>query len=115
MVKRLLKNRYKLRLLFFCRGFFMVEITKLFWKKAYTSDNFELGEIHSADLDPATWHINSLFISLTDEAATAFGFKHPFLGKVTVCLPVSTVKAISDTAVLNQTLEELRSLKQCKA
>ena len=93
----------------------MVEITKLFWKKAYTADNFELGEIHSADLDPQTWTINSLYVSLTDEAATAFGLKHPFLGKVTVCLPVSTVKAISDTAVLNQTLEELRTLKQCKA
>jgi Uncharacterized conserved protein len=93
----------------------MVEITRLFWKKAYTVDNFELGEIQSADLDPKTWQINSLFVALTDEAATAFGFKHPFLGKVTVCLPVSTVKAISDTAILNQTLDELRSLKQCKA
>ena len=30
----------------------MVEITKLFWKKVFTSDNFELGEVHSADLDP---------------------------------------------------------------
>jgi sporulation protein YlmC with PRC-barrel domain len=93
----------------------MVEITKLFWKKAYTADNFELGEIHSADLDPTTWHIDSLFISLTDEAATAFGFKHPYLGKVTVCLPVTAVKAISDTAILNQTLEELRNIRQCKA
>jgi len=92
----------------------MVEITKLFWKRTYTADNFELGEIHSADLDPQTWKINSLFVALTDEAANAFGLKHPFLGKVIVCLPTSAVTSITDTAILNQTLEELRSLKQCK-
>jgi len=92
----------------------MVEITKLFWKKAYTSDNFELGEVHSAELDMATWKITSLYINLSDEASNALGFKHPFLGKVVVCLPVSDVKSISDTAVLNHTLEQLRSLKQCK-
>jgi sporulation protein YlmC with PRC-barrel domain len=93
----------------------MVEITKIFWKKAYTADSFELGEIHSADFDPQTWTINSLFVSLTDEAATALGFKHPYLGRVTVCLPVSSVKSISDTAILNQTFDELRTIKQCKA
>jgi sporulation protein YlmC with PRC-barrel domain len=93
----------------------MVEITKLFWKKAFTSDNLELGEVHSADLDPNTWQITSLFVTLTDEAATAFGFRHPFLGKVIVCLPVSAVKQVAvDKTVLNQTLDELRSLKQCK-
>jgi len=28
----------------------MVEITRIFWKRAFTADNFELGEVHSADL-----------------------------------------------------------------
>jgi sporulation protein YlmC with PRC-barrel domain len=92
----------------------MVEITRLFWKKAYTADNFELGEVHSAELDMGTWQITSLYVNLTDEATKAFGFKQPYLGRVTVCLPVSAVKAIADVAMLNQTLEELRSLRQCK-
>ncbi len=92
----------------------MVEITRLFWKRAFTSDNFELGEINSADVDMNNWQITSLFINLTDEASTALGFKHPFLGKVMVCLPISTVKTISDKAVLNQTIDELRNLKQCR-
>jgi len=92
----------------------MVEITRLFWKKAFTSDNFELGEVHSAELDMNTWKITSLYINLSDEASRALGFKHPFLGKVVVCLPVSDVKSIAETAVLNHTLEQLRSLKQCK-
>jgi hypothetical protein len=92
----------------------MVEITRLFWKRAFTSDNFDLGEINSADVDMNTWQITNLFINLTDEASSALGFKHPFLGKVMVCLPISTIKSVTDKAVLNQTLDELRSLKQCK-
>ncbi len=92
----------------------MVEITRLFWKKAFTADNLELGEVHSAEVDPNTWQITNFYINLTDESARAFGFKHPYLGRVTVCLPASAVKSISDHAVLNQTLDELRSLKQCK-
>lgn len=93
----------------------MVEITRLFWKKALTSDNFVLGEVESADLDKSTWQVTSLFVGLTDEASRKLGFKHPYLGKVVVCLPVSAVKSIeADRAVLNQSMEELRNLKQCK-
>lgn len=92
----------------------MVEITRLFWKRALTSDNFVLGEVESAELDMNTWQITNLYVGLSDEASTALGFKRPFLGKVIVCLPVSEVKTIKDTAVLNKTLEELRSLKECK-
>ncbi|MGD6852554.1 MAG: PRC-barrel domain-containing protein [Candidatus Bathyarchaeia archaeon] len=92
----------------------MVEITRLFWKKVFTKDNYELGELHSADVDMSTWKIMSLYINLSDEAARALGFKQPFLGKVVVCLPVEDVKSIADVAILNHTLEELRNLKQCK-
>jgi sporulation protein YlmC with PRC-barrel domain len=92
----------------------MVEITRLFWKKVFTSDNFELGEIHSADVDMNTWQITSLYINLSDEASNKLGFKHPFLGKVVVCLPVSDVKSITDKALLKHTLEHMHNLKQCK-
>jgi len=92
----------------------MVEITRLFWKKAFTSDDFLLGEVESAELDMSNWQIINLFVGLTDEASKKMGFKHPYLGKVLVCLPVSAVESISDKAVLNKTLEELRSLRQCR-
>jgi sporulation protein YlmC with PRC-barrel domain len=92
----------------------MVEITRIFWKKAFTSDAFLLGEIESAELDMTNWQIISLFVALTDEAANHLGFKVPFLGKVTVCLPVSTIKTIGDTAILNKSIAELHDLKHCK-
>jgi len=92
----------------------MVEITRLFWKKAFTSDAFMLGEVESAEVDMNTWQITSFYVGLTDEATKMMGFKRPYLGKVHVCLPVSTIKTIQDTVILNKTLPELRNLKECK-
>ncbi len=92
----------------------MVEISRLFWKKAYTSDSVLLGEVESAELDMTTWQIKNFYIGLTDEATRFLGFKRPLLGKVVVCLPVSTIESYQDKAILNQTMEELRSLKECK-
>ncbi len=92
----------------------MVEITRLFWKPAITSDGFVLGEVQSAELDMSNWQIINLFVALSEEASKKMGFKHPYLGKVLVCLPVSTVESVSDKTVLNKTMDELRSLKQCR-
>lgn len=92
----------------------MVEITRIFWRKAYTSDGLLLGEIESAEVDTNTWQIQSFFVGLTDEATRMLGFKRPFLGKVVVCLPVSAVKTVQDTAILNKTMAELHNLKECR-
>ena len=92
----------------------MVEISRLFWKKAFTSDAVLLGEVESAELDMKTWQITNFYVGLTDDATRMLGFKRPFLGKVVVCLPVSTIKSIQDTAILNQTMKELRDLNVCK-
>ena len=92
----------------------MVEITRLFWKRVFTSDAVMLGELESADVDMETWQIKNFFIALSDEAIKALGFKHPYLGKVIVCLPVSEVKAIKDTVILNKTLEDMHELRACK-
>lgn len=92
----------------------MVEITRIFWKKAFTSDNFLLGDVESAEVDMNTWQLTSFYIGLTDEATKRLGFKRPYLGKVVVCLPVSTVKTVEANAVLNKTIAELRDLKVCK-
>jgi sporulation protein YlmC with PRC-barrel domain len=92
----------------------MVEISKLFWKQAFTSDGFLLGEVQSAELDMSNWQIINLFVALDDEASKKLGFKHPYLGKILVCLPVSAVESIADRAILNKTFEELHTLKQCR-
>jgi sporulation protein YlmC with PRC-barrel domain len=92
----------------------MVEITKLFWKKVYSSDNILLGEVNSAELNEANWQIMNFYVVLTDEAAKKFSFKRPFLGKVIVCLPVSTIDTFKETLILKSTFKELMMLKECK-
>jgi len=92
----------------------MVEITRIFWKKAYSADAFLLGDIESAEVDMNNWQVTNFYVGLTDEATKSLGFKRPFLGKVVVCLPVSTIKTVQDTAILNKTMAELRNLKECK-
>ena len=94
--------------------FVTVEITRLFWKKAYTLDNVLLGEVEDADVDMNTWQVTNFYVGLTDEATRAIGFKRPFLGKVTVCLPASEITSFKDIAVLNKNMKELRDLKVCK-
>jgi sporulation protein YlmC with PRC-barrel domain len=92
----------------------MVEITRLFWKKAYTLDNVLLGDVEDADVDMNTWQVMNFYVGLTDEAAKMMKFKRPYLGKVVVCLPVSLIKSFQDTAVLNKTMQELQNLRVCK-
>jgi sporulation protein YlmC with PRC-barrel domain len=92
----------------------LVEITRLFWKKVFTSDAVLLGEIHSAELDMDTWQVTNFYLNLSDEAAKKLGFRQPYLGRLTICLPVSEIKTIKDTAILNKTMEELGNLRQCK-
>jgi sporulation protein YlmC with PRC-barrel domain len=92
----------------------MVEISRLFWKKVYTSDGFLVGETESADLDEKTWQITSFFVNLTDQATALLEMKRPFMGKVMVCLPVTLIASISDTAILNKNKGELGGLRQCK-
>jgi sporulation protein YlmC with PRC-barrel domain len=92
----------------------MVEITRMFWKKVFTSDGFLMGEINSAELDTTTWQVKSFYVVLTDEAIAKFKFKRPFLGKVIVCLPTNTISNVKDTAILNKTINEMLDLKECK-
>ncbi len=92
----------------------MVEITQLFWKKVVANDGFVLGEIQSGKMDENTWQITHFYVSLTEQAAKALGFRIPFLGKVTICLPVSTIKTFKDIVILKNSLDELGQLKECK-
>jgi hypothetical protein len=41
-----------------------------------------------------------------------FNFKKPLLGSVTVCLPVSVIKAIGDVVSLNENMENLKYLPE---
>jgi sporulation protein YlmC with PRC-barrel domain len=83
--------------------------------KVITADAFTLGEIDGTHADTATWQITNLDVGLTKEATRELGFKKPMLGTLTLCLPITTVKKVGDVITLNKSLQELKSLKECKA
>jgi sporulation protein YlmC with PRC-barrel domain len=79
-----------------------------------TSDAYTLGEVDGTHADITNWNITHLDVDLTKEATEELGFKKPFLGSLTVCLPIDAVKNVGDVITLNKTLMGLKNLKECK-
>lgn len=78
-----------------------------------TADAYTLGEIDGAHADTNLWNITHLDVELTKEASAELGFKKPFLGSITVCLPISSIKNVGDVVTLNKSLLDLKNLKEC--
>ena len=83
-------------------------------KQVITSEAHVLGEIEGVEIDISTWTISHLHISLLKNNVKKFNFKKPLLGSVTVCLPISTIKAVGDVISLNQTIEDLKYMQEFK-
>lgn len=90
-----------------------MKIVELNGKKVITSDGAVLGEVEGADLEASRWQITHLYISLSDAGLNELGFKKPFMGKVVVCLPVLMVKSLGEVFSLNQSIHEIKNLKEC--
>jgi sporulation protein YlmC with PRC-barrel domain len=91
-----------------------MKISKLDGMNVITSDAYTLGEVDGAHADTETWNITHLDVELNKEATVELGYKKPFLGSITVCLPVNAVAKVGDVITLNQSLLELKNLKECK-
>ena len=92
-----------------------MKVSKLNGMKVITADAYTLGEVEGAHMDKEKWGITHLDVGLTKDATRELGFKKPMLGSLTVCLPVTVVKGLGDVLTLNQSLLELKNLKECKA
>jgi sporulation protein YlmC with PRC-barrel domain len=90
-----------------------LKVSKLNGMKVITDDAYNLGEVAGAHADIGIWSLTHLDVELTKEATEELGFKKPFLGSITVCLPVSAVKTVGDVVTLNASLLDLKSLKEC--
>jgi len=91
----------------------MTEISKLYGKKVITKDAFTVGEITGAEMndDLCITHIE---VKLTKEATKELGLKKPYLGNVSVCLPVIYVRSIGDVITLSRNRHELKKMPECK-
>lgn len=92
----------------------MVKASKLNGKKVVTTNAFVVGTVEGTELDMNTWQVTHLHIGLTSEATQQLGFRKPFLGGVTVCLPVSHIQAVHHVITLNKSFQELKETEECK-
>jgi len=88
-------------------------VRKIDAKQVLSSDARAVGEISGAYVDLETWKINSLAVDLNNETIELFGFKKPrtpFMGTVSVCMPIDAVKVAGDIITLKTKYEELPNL-----
>jgi sporulation protein YlmC with PRC-barrel domain len=81
-------------------------------KKVVGTEGYILGEVDGIDIDINTWRAGNFFVSLSDEAISELGFKKPFIGKVTMCLPTKRVKAVGEVITLNEPVRNLKSIAE---
>ena len=78
------------------------------------SDGVTIGELQGADVETENWQVTHVHIGLNDKTLKEFGLRNPYLGRVLICLPVDTIRAVNEIITLKKTLSELKINKECK-
>ena len=82
--------------------------------KVITSEAQVLGEVEGTEISIDDWKVTHLHISLTKDISEKFNLKKPLLGSISVCLPITTVKAVGDVISIDKTIEDLKYMKEFK-
>jgi len=92
----------------------MVKVSTLIGKKVITTDAFTVGEVSGVEMDTDRWRITHIDVGLTKDATNELGFKKPFMGHISICMPIKIIKEFGDVVTLKKTREELRGIPECK-
>ena len=88
-------------------------VRKIDGRQVVSSDARAVGEVSGAYVDLETWKINHLAVDLNNETIELLGFKKPrtpFMGSVSVNLPIDAVKVAGDIITLYRKYQELPDL-----
>ena len=89
-----------------------VNPVKLKGKKVVGASGFVVGEAEGLDLDPTSWRVTSLQVSLTRDAGTMLGFGQSFLSRIIVSIPTNLVDLVGNMIILNKTIKDLQGLAE---
>jgi len=92
----------------------MVKVSKLNGMNVITTDAYTIGEVDGAEVDTGLWQITHLHVALTTDVTKELGYQKPFLGHLTICLPVNIVASVGDVITLTKQLEQLKVLPECR-
>ena len=93
---------------------FLLKADHLNGKQVITSEAQVLGEIEGVDIDISSWTVTHLHISLLKSNVEKFNYKKPLFGSVSVCLPISAIKAVGDVISLKESIEDLKYIPEFK-
>jgi sporulation protein YlmC with PRC-barrel domain len=82
--------------------------------KVVSLDAKNVGEVTGIEIDEKKWIITHIHIELSDDALDELKFKKPFIGKITICLPVGFINKVGDVISLSRTVEGLRRIPECR-
>ena len=93
---------------------FLLKAAYLNGKQVITSEAHVLGEIEGVELDISKWTVTHLHISLLKNNVEKFNFKKPIFGSVSVCLPITAIKAVGDVISLKESIDDLKYMPEFK-
>ena len=91
-----------------------MKFSKIDGMEVITHDGFKAGEINGVDIDTKKWETTHLHIELSEEAIKTLGYKKPFLGHITICLPVGYIESVGSFITLTRNLKGLDKIPECK-
>ena len=91
----------------------LVNPTKLKGKKVMGAQGHNVGEVEALDLDPSSWKVTGLQVSLTNDAAADLGCSKPFLSKTVISIPTKIVSSVGNMIILNEDIQDFKALVKC--
>ena len=91
----------------------VVNPTKLKGKKVIGAKGQNVGEVEALDLEPSSWQVTGLQVSLTKAAATELECNKPFLRKAVISIPTKIVDSVGNMVILNEDIQDFKALLKC--
>jgi sporulation protein YlmC with PRC-barrel domain len=86
---------------------------KLRGKTVMGANGYIVGEVEGLDVEPGSWRVMGLQVSLCKEAAAELGLSKSFLSKVIVVIPSGIVGSVGNMIILSETVRDIGALARC--
>ena len=83
---------------------------QFFGKTVIDTEAKIVGEVGDIEFDASNWTITHICINLSDDAIKMLGYSKPFLGKVSVVVPIEIVEKVSDLVSINKNITQLQTI-----
>jgi|GEM_PF-2606053 len=79
-------------------------------KKVIGARGTKIGEVDSVEINPHTWHIDSLLVDVDRDVTKDLNLERPLLGGPKITIETDLVKDLADVIVLNMDVDGLKRM-----